>query len=245
LLVLQLSESDPPGRLGEWLAGAGAEQELVHPADAGVPETLDSYQGVVCLGGEMGAYDDVDHPWLAGVRMLLARAVGARLPVLAVCLGAQLLAVANGGQVRRGPHGPEVGPMLVAKRDAALRDPLFALLPFTPDVLQFHDDEVHVLPPRAELLAASPRYQNQAFRVGPSAYALQFHIETTPEMVAGWAAEALGPDADLPAALSPQRLAEVHADMAEVWQPFAERFVQLAAGDLEPAGDRRRDLPLV
>ncbi|GDY33618.1 type 1 glutamine amidotransferase [Gandjariella thermophila] len=245
LLVLQLSRSDPPGRLGEWLTSAGAELELVQAGEGGLPAGLDAYQGVVCLGGEMGAYDDAEHPWLAGVRMLLGRAVAGAVPVLAVCLGAQLLAVATGGQVRRGPHGAEIGPMLVAKRDAALRDPLFALLPLTPDVLQFHDDEVHVLPPRAELLAASPRYPHQAFRVGPSAYGLQFHIETTPELVTGWAREAFGPDADLPQALSPQRLAEAHADIAETWQPFAERFVELAAGKLEPPTGRRRDLPLV
>jgi GMP synthase-like glutamine amidotransferase len=245
LLVLQLTETDPPGRLAEWLEAAGAELDLLRADREPVPEALDDHQGVVCLGGEMGAYDDIDHPWLGGVRMLLARAVAARLPVLGVCLGAQLLAVATGGQVRRGPHGPEIGPGLVAKRDAAMRDPLFALLPITPDVVQFHDDEVHVLPPRAELLAASPRYQNQAFRVGDNAYGLQFHIETTPEIVLAWARQALGAEDDLPASLDPQRLATVHADMAETWQPFVERFVQLASGLIDPPTDRRRDLPLI
>lgn len=242
--MLQLSASDPPGRLGEWLVAAGAALEIVRPAAGELPETLDRYQAVVCLGGEMGAYDDAAHPWLAGVRTLFARAVAARVPVLALCLGAQLLAVATGGQVRRSPHGPEIGPMLVAKRDAALRDPLFALLPLTPDVLQFHDDEVHVLPPRAELLAASPRCPHQAFRIGANAYGLQFHIETTPELVTSWARDLFGAD-DLPGTLNAQRLAEAHVDIAETWQPFAERFVQLAAGELEPATDRRRDLPLV
>ena len=52
-----------------------------------------------------------------------------------------------------------------------------------PDVLQFHSDAITALPGTAELLAASTPYSNQAFRIGPNAYGLQFHIETTPQKV--------------------------------------------------------------
>jgi hypothetical protein len=132
--------------------------------------------------------------------------------------------------------------MLVAKRDVAGADPLFAELPWTPDVLQFHQDEIALLPPTAELLASSPKYANQAFRVGENAYGLQFHIETTPEVVLSWAAGA--PDTAAcarPGQLDADQLARGHDDIAEVWQPFAERFVRLAAGELT----RHRNLPLV
>jgi GMP synthase-like glutamine amidotransferase len=245
LLVIQPSEHDPLGPLGEWLTDAGAALDIVMPERDGLPP-LDGYQGVVCLGGPMGALDDSQHPWLADVRLMLSKAVATKVPTLAVCLGAQLLAVATGGQVRRGGQGPEVGVLLVAKRDTAARDPLFAELPLTPDVLQFHHDEIALLPPGAELLASSPRYPNQAFRVGSVAYGVQFHIETTPEIVLKWAA--LEPEEAAlarPGQLEPDFLAEAHVTLAEVWQPFAQRFVQLSAGELEPARGSVRTLPLV
>ncbi|HEU5469058.1 MAG TPA: type 1 glutamine amidotransferase [Actinophytocola sp.] len=245
LLLIQPDELDPPGPLAGWLLETGAELEVVRPAETPMPDGTAGYQGIVCLGGAMGAGDDLDHPWLADVRRLLARAVTARLPVLAICLGAQLLAAAVGGRVAIGEAGPEVGPGLVAKRDAAWRDPLFADLPFMPDVLQFHADAVVTLPPGTELLAAGTRYPNQAFRVGPSAYGIQFHIETTPELVLEWArtnpdAAATARDGDL----TRERLTALHRDLEETWRPFVTRFVQLAAGKLEPATPARPGLPL-
>jgi len=246
VLVLQLDALDPLARLGDWLTEAGAELEVVRADEQPVPSSLAGYQGLVVLGGGMGALDDLEFPWLADVRKLLSHAVAKRVPTLAICLGAQLLATATGGQVRRGPKGPEVGVLLVAKRDASGRDPLFADLPWTPDVLQFHEDEIHLLPPSAELLAASPKYDNQAFRVGQCAYGLQFHIESTPEIVLDWALSA--PDKAAcarPGQLDHDRLVEGHADMAAVWQPFTNRFVRLVSGELTPMGHSGIDLPLV
>ncbi|QQQ77363.1 type 1 glutamine amidotransferase [Saccharothrix sp. 6-C] len=242
LLVLQPDHDDPPARLGEWLTTAGAVLDVVKPYEEPLPDALDGYQGVVCLGGAMGALDDVEHPWLADVRKLLSQAVSKRVPLLAICLGAQLLAAATGGQVRRSPQGPEIGVQLVAKRDAASGDPLFGELPWTPDVLQFHEDEVGFLPPTALLLASSPKCANQAFRVGDRAYGVQFHIETTPEMVLGWAEGYPEVVAGVrPGVLDADRLVAGHEDIREVWQPFAERFVRLAAGELTI----HRSLPLV
>lgn len=237
LLVLQPSDVDPVERLGEWLVDAGADLSVCLPAVDGVPESLDGVDGVVCMGGEMGAHDDADHPWLAGLRWLLAGAVARRLPVLGVCLGGQLLAAATGGGVRRAVDGPEAGTLLIAKRDAAAGDPLFGQLPLTPDVIQFHHDEIHRLPPGATLLASSPRQVNQAFRIGTAGYGLQFHIETSPATVLSWArrdAAGVFPGWQL----DPDHLERMHADIAEAWRPLATRFVALVAGELAPAGDR-------
>ncbi|MCI2421216.1 type 1 glutamine amidotransferase [Saccharopolyspora sp. K220] len=230
ILVVQPSKLDPPGQLGEWLLAAGAELDVVLPAEDQLPADFDRHQGVVVLGGEMGVYDDPDHPWLADVRALLSRAVSKRVPVLAICLGAQLLAAATGGQVRAARKGPEAGTLLVAKRDAAAEDPLLGPMPLTPDVLQFHTDEITALPPSAQLLASSPKCDNQAFRVGDCAYGLQFHIETTPDIVLEWAR--LSPDVAetvRPGQLEPEHLAEFHEELAETWQPVAERFVRLVS----------------
>jgi GMP synthase-like glutamine amidotransferase len=243
--VVQPSDIDPAERLGEWLADAGADLIRCRPARDGVPDGLDGLDAVVCMGGEMGAHDDTDHPWLALLRWLLADAVARGLPVLGVCLGGQLLATATGGAVRRATRGPEAGTMLIAKRDVAAHDPLFAELPLTPDVIQFHYDEIHRLPPGATLLASAPGYPNQAFRVGAAGYGLQCHIETSPATVLSWAdRDATGV---FPAGqLGQDHLEQVHIDIAQAWQPFAARFVALAAGELPPAGgfEGRQALPL-
>ncbi|OLF06738.1 type 1 glutamine amidotransferase [Actinophytocola xanthii] len=242
LLVIQPDAQDPPGPLGDWLTAAGADLHLVTPST--LPADLAGHAGLVVLGGEMGATDDLDYPWLADVRRLLAEAVTRQLPTLAICLGAQLLAVAAGGTVARGADGPEIGPALVAKRDLGWTDPLFAELPLMPDVLQFHSDVVERLPPNTALLAAATRYPNQAFRIGRCGYGLQFHIETTTDTVLAWARDhADEAEFAAPGALRRERLDQLHADLEETWRPVAEAFVRLASGELAAAS--RPQLPLL
>lgn len=232
VLVVLHSPSETAGRLGEWLTDAGMLLDVRTPYDGSALPGLDGVAAVVVMGGAMGAYDDAVAPWLPATRDLLRDAVRTGVPVLGVCLGAQLLAVALGGQVRPGEEGPEIGPGLVAKRDVGAGDRLFGPVPFTPDVVQWHWDVVTELPAGATLLASSTRYPHQAFRVGERAWGVQFHLETTPEMVHRWAAEdaallaALG--YDVQAALQRWDLETVHADVAEVWEPFARRFAELA-----------------
>lgn len=245
LLIIQPDAGDPLGPLGDWLTEAGAELDVRMPPENELPADLDGYAGVICLGGGMGALDDERHPWLADVRKLLSQATGKQLPTLGICLGAQLLAAATGGQVAVGEDGPEVGPALVSKKDAAWTDPLFADLPLMQDVIQFHNDVIKRLPPGAELLASAPRYQNQAFRLRRCVYGVQFHIETTPDLVRRWAEdEPEMAELTRPGALAPEKLISVHADIAETWRPFAHRFVRLAAGELDAAAESQHTLPL-
>ncbi len=101
---------------------------------------------------------------------------------------------------------------------------MFGPLPITPDVIQWHFDAVVALPPGAVQLAASPGCEIQAFRLGRLAWGTQFHFETTPELVRLWAAldaDALE-DYDVPLLL--RRSDDAHADVAEVWAPFAQSF---------------------
>ena len=237
ILVIENDLVAPIGVLEGWLREAGAELALCSPAvGQPLPADLTGYSALVVLGGAMNAYQDEVAPWLPELRALLAAAVRAELPTLGICLGAQLLAVAAGGRVSAA-ETPEYGAQLVAKRQAAAEDPLFRELPITPDVLQWHVDEVSQLPPGAVLLASSPVCEVEAFRVGRLAWGVQFHIETTPEIVTRWArqdAELLA-GYDLPAIL--ERAVRAHADIAEVWQPMVAAFVALAA-DPPAAGPR-------
>jgi GMP synthase-like glutamine amidotransferase len=230
-LVVEHSPADPAGRLGDWLADAGLLLDVRRPYAGEALPALTGYSALLVLGGSMGAYDDEPAPWLPATRDLLRDAVRADLPVLAVCLGAQLLAVAQGGRVGPAPDGPEIGPGLVAKRDVAAEDRLFRRVPFTPDVLQWHFDVITELPAGAVGLAVSTRYPHQAFRVGERAWGLQFHVETTPETVRRWAADdalrLAGLGWDLPAAVARWDLDALHQDLADSWQPFAGRFAEL------------------
>jgi GMP synthase-like glutamine amidotransferase len=248
-LVVENDPTDDARRLGDWLVEGGLTLDVLQ-AHRGVemPADLDGYAALVVLGGEQDAFAASDGtpgaPWFPALERLLRKAVRHRVPTLAVCLGAQLLATANAGAVERSAAGPEIGAKLVARRDKAVEDPLFAEVPFAPDVLQWHRDEITRLPPNAVLLAASTHYPHQAFRLGPAAWGLQFHIECDTEMFAGWASDGAADLVDL--GIDPVRLiAEVDAvmsDVEEVWRPFAHRFAALALGATS-AGPRQ--LPLL
>jgi GMP synthase-like glutamine amidotransferase len=231
LLVVVPSDTDPPARLGEWLREAGLELDVWH-LDGGdpLPPDLAGHDGLVVLGGPQSALDGPEvSPELVGVRDLLRRAADADAPTLAICLGAQLLAQVTGGSVRPAVDGPEVGAALVAKRDVADRDPVFGPLPLSPDVIQWHHDEIATLPPGATLLASSPAYANQAFRLGRNVYGLQFHIEPTPEVTRSWAYDDPEGVASTPfdAETICARIDAAADDIAEAWRPFAARFADL------------------
>jgi GMP synthase-like glutamine amidotransferase len=249
-LVIQNDPTDDLRRLGEWLTEAGLGLRVLRPyAGDELPDELTDYVALVVLGGEQHAYPHPDGspgaPWFPKLEGLLRKAVRHKLPTLAICLGAQLLATAHAGTVERSAAGPEVGPTVVGRRDAAETDPLFKYVPLIPDVLQWHADEITELPAGAVLLAASTRYPHQAFRLGSRAWGLQFHIECDTAMIADWAADSpLLAELDYDPELVVAACAEVLPDIEEVWQPFALRFAALALGKL-PGADDRPTLPLL
>jgi GMP synthase-like glutamine amidotransferase len=252
-LVVENDPSDGPGRLAGWLTGGGLELQVVRPhAGDPLPADLEGYGALVVLGGEQDAYPgpggERAAPWFPQLDGLLRKAVRHRVPTLGICLGAQLLAHALGGTVERSAAGPEIGARLVARRDVADQDPIFAAVPFAPDVLQWHRDEIVELPLNTTLLAASTHYPVQAFRIGPAAWGLQFHIECDLEMFAQWAMEGVDTLGEL-GIDAVELLESVDAaldDIAEIWKPFAERFAAVAQGRTPLAGEGGlRSLPLI
>jgi GMP synthase-like glutamine amidotransferase len=183
-LVVQHTAHEGLGNLLEWLPAAGLDVHPIHPyLGHRVPPSVEG-DALIVLGGPMGAYDDADAPWLPATRALLSTAIDDGVPTLGICLGAQLLAVAAGGEVQRGSDGPELG---LGKVDVPVGDQL--LTAGSMPVVQWHYDAVTRMPAGAELLASSDAYRVQAFRVGDVAWGLQFHVEATPDMVAEWARE--------------------------------------------------------
>ncbi len=191
LLVIEHEPRTGIGRLADGLRRAGTDLDVRRPDLGGdLPGDLDGYAGLMVMGGSMASWEDEAAPWLPRTRRLLAEAVERRLPALGICLGAQLLALATGGTVERGGAGLEVGlvdvQVTAAGADDALLGPVAAALGPTLAVPQWHQDAVTHLPPGAVLIATADRYPHQAFRLGDSAWGVQYHPEVTADDWASW-----------------------------------------------------------
>ena len=159
VLVVQHSECSGPGRLLDWLAEEGIDAVLVAGAD--LPEHLAegsaAVDGLVLLGGGFLPVDDERAPFLPRERALVSEAVTATVPVLGICLGAQLLAHVAGGEVTARSGETERGSCPVDLLAAASDDPLFGGLTGYNELrmIQNHQDSITTLPPGAVLLATS------------------------------------------------------------------------------------------
>ncbi len=139
---------------------------------------------VIILGGPIGVYDEQDYPFLADELRLLKYRLDADLPTLGICLGAQLMARALGGEVYPGDAGKEIGWLPLSLSEAGEQSAL-APLTATDAVLHWHGDTFS-LPPGCVRLASSLYYENQAFSYGQNILALQFHPEVIPQTIGKW-----------------------------------------------------------
>jgi GMP synthase (glutamine-hydrolysing) len=155
------------------------------------PSFIDYNQilGLVVMGGPMNVDDVQQYPFLAQEIRWIREAVTQGIPLLGICLGAQLIARAMGSKVY--PNGiKEIGWYPLELTPAAADDRLFAGCGPDLTVFQWHGDTFD-LPTGAIHLAQSPLCRNQAFRIEPSTYGLQFHIEMTADMVEDWLTESI------------------------------------------------------
>jgi GMP synthase (glutamine-hydrolysing) len=232
VLVLQHIACEPPGAFEDVLTAAGAD---IHRVELDEGEPLPSWQNyvaIVAMGGPMSVNDDAELPWLTAEKQAIADAVKAGVPYWGSCLGVQLLAASLGARVYSGTQ-PEVGVLPVALTDDGRSDPVFAGLPPEFPTLQWHGDTFD-LPDGATLLASSSAYPNQAFRVGQTAYGVQFHVEVTDQMAREWAqvpAYAEYADRVLGAGGIDRLMAEFDAArdrMLDVGRRIFERWVEIA-----------------
>lgn len=166
-----------PALIGTMLSERGIRYSVCEPFDGDSLPEASQCAGLVVMGGPMNALDDSGHPHLEQERMLIRGCLDLGVPVIGVCLGAQLMAAALGANVFEGPTG-EFGAGTVTLTDAGKSDKVFGGIEGEVPVVHWHGDTFD-LPEGAVLLAGSASYPHQAFRFGDNAYGLQFHVELT------------------------------------------------------------------
>ena len=168
------------GHAGPALRGAGAELDERFARRGDPLPALGEHDGIVVLGGEQNALD----PGLAGQAALLRDATARGVPVLGVCLGAQLLAHAHGGAVRKLERRHLAWPELVSL-PAADGDPVLGALP--PGAAGIHwNEDGFALPPGAVELLRSPAGTGEGFRIGERSWGVQFHPELDEPALEDW-----------------------------------------------------------
>ena len=211
-------------------AGPGVFAEALRDAGWEAAGSSGDADAVLIFGGSAHPDQDAVHPELAAERDLLADCLDRGVPVLAVCLGAQLLAQAAGGAARRASE-PEIGWHPVAVAAAGAADPV--LSPLAPEFEAFgwHSYEC-LLPPAAVVLARSPVCV-QAYRIGPCAWGIQFHAEVSRADALSWIEDyAADPDA-VAAGVDPIALRAATEPRIVAWnetgRALCRRFLQAAA----------------
>jgi len=154
-----------------------------------LPRTFDPHYlaGIIVLGGPMNVDETDRYPYLLPEQGFIRQAIDAGVPLLGICLGAQLLAKALGARVYAAPE-KEIGWYSVQPTAAAADDPLLRHFRPQETVFQWHGDTFD-LPAGAVHLAASRACAHQAFRFGDRTYGLQFHVEVTAELIDDWLTE--------------------------------------------------------
>jgi GMP synthase-like glutamine amidotransferase len=185
VLVLRHTPHCPLGSIATFLADGGLDYRYVD-LFADVPRRLplEESSGLVVLGGPMSVNDTDQYPFLLPELVWIKEAVDQQVPTLGVCLGAQLLAKSLGERVYPN-HRKEIGWFDIELLPSAADDALLGGCRAVETVFQWHGDTFD-LPSGAVHLAMSPACPNQAFRCGPCAYGVQFHVEMTPELMAEW-----------------------------------------------------------
>jgi GMP synthase-like glutamine amidotransferase len=176
------------GIVREALQAAGCSVIERNPGDAEALPAAADIAGVITLGGRQSATRAAQDPFLSAEVDLLRDALDQQVPVLGMCLGAQLLAVAAGGAVVYAGHMNAGWPEL-SLLPAAAEDPLFGAFPARLPVLKWHEDIIE-MPPETIELGTTPGPGAALFRVGACAWGSQAHLELSPAMlIEGWTSD--------------------------------------------------------
>jgi GMP synthase (glutamine-hydrolysing) len=221
-LIIQHFATENPGRFGEILERSPLKTHLVCTyAGEKVPTEARGFSGMLIMGGPMNVEETVRYLHLLDEMRLIREFYRMETPVLGICLGAQLAAASFGAPVYTGKT-KEIGWYELTLTGEGRKDSLFEGFPETFKVFQLHS-QTFDLPSGAVLLASSPDYPHQAFRLGKCLWGLQFHLEATGNHIRRWIEDSTDDLAGCPD-LDPRR---VIADI-----PLYESFVLRLADKL-------------
>lgn len=193
VLILKNISHEGPGTIGDFLASASVPFSVVDLSQGQEIPDQSGFDTLIMMGGPMSVHDKGIYHYIDKEFDLARDFVEQGKKVFGVCLGAQIMAKALGAEVYKGTE-PETGWYDIELTPEGLKDPLMRELAGTggaEDVISrfpvFHlHGETFTIPAGAMRLASSDRFPNQAFRFGKNAYAFQFHIEVTKDMVYDW-----------------------------------------------------------
>ena len=189
ILVLQHINIEDPGYIKDLMIKDGINITTIE-LDEGekIPNNLNFFDGMLCMGGPMDTWMEKDYPWLIEEKKKIKEfVVELNKPYLGFCLGCQLLGEAIGGKVVK-TNNPEIGMLSVNFLDEKNKDILFADFPDKITSLQWHSYEVQELEKNKNvtLIASSKETKYQIFRYKNNAYGIQFHIEIKDTTVNDW-----------------------------------------------------------
>ena len=184
VLVFMHVETEGPGTLSWFMDSLGIRIRKIRLYKGeNPPGDASKFDAIISMGGPMNVDEEDDYPFMKKEVAFLKRAITANIPVLGICLGAQLVAKACCARVNK-MNEEERGWKKVFLTDEGKRDSIFQRLPDYLNVFQWHGDTFEI-PYGGELLATARDCPHQAFRYR-NAYGFQFHIEVTDNIVKEW-----------------------------------------------------------
>lgn len=223
VLVFQHDPFEDLGFFAEVLEKQRSEYRVIRLFHGEMPtEEWAQVAALIVLGGPMNVDEEKNFPFLRWEKRIIRAAIDDAVPVLGICLGAQLIASTLGTPVFHGPV-KEIGWSPISITPHGQVDSLLGYLPESATVFQWHSDGFE-LPAGAIRLASSAHYSTQAFRLGKTIYGLQFHLEVTPRMIERWLDER-SKDLALAPYVLPDKIRADTQSYAPTLRYYAERFL--------------------
>lgn len=179
ILVLKHVPFEGPAAIATWAASNGHDVDIFPVYEGNALPSPNGVQFLVVMGGPMGVGDVEQFPWLVAEKQFIRACIDEGMPVLGVCLGAQLIAEVLDAPVTQNPHR-EIGWFPILLNPALASTTIADVFTDQLEVFHWHGD-TFAIPASAVAIASSEACQNQGFIVGDRVVALQFHIETTPQ----------------------------------------------------------------
>ena len=189
ILILQHIESETPAYIKDLMIADGFDLTTVE-LDEGekIPENINQFDGIFCMGGPMDTWMTDEYPWLIEEKIKIKQfVIDLEKPFLGFCLGCQLLGEVVGGKVVKSDP-PEIGILDIDMNKKKNEDQLFSEFPDKIKALQWHSYEVIGLENNEDvtILGSSPTTKYQIFKYKNNAYGIQFHIEIKSNTVGDW-----------------------------------------------------------